>query len=175
MAEWNAIIETSSGDLLRHGFSTLTAGSGETLLTNVTRPKNPRTARGPIARNNIHRWNGSSFDLITRPLADLKQAKRRRLREQMDAFTRGRYSYGQQLGFMFLANEGQTAGMTNRLAHIQQLGDWFKATGDELAAKRQAVNAATDAAGVRAVSLDLATLRSSDPGITVRSAQQITN
>lgn len=65
---WNAIIETSSGDLLRHGFTTVVAGSGETLLPDHERPVTPLVrGSGP----NFSRWDGSAWLLI----ADPDQAK----------------------------------------------------------------------------------------------------
>ncbi len=67
MATWNSIIETASGDLLRHGFTTLVAGTGETLLT-VARPGEPLArGRGP----NFSQWTGSNFIIV----ADPDQAK----------------------------------------------------------------------------------------------------
>ena len=55
---WNAIIETSSGDLLRHGYSTLVAGGGETLLPDHIRPPDPMVrGRGPL----FSRWDGSAW------------------------------------------------------------------------------------------------------------------
>ncbi len=66
---WNAIIETSSGDLLRHGYTTLVAGAGDTLLPDHIRPSDP-LVRG--AGPNFSRWDGSAWLLI----ADPDQAKR---------------------------------------------------------------------------------------------------
>ncbi len=62
---WNAIIETSSGDLLRHGFDTpFVAGAGETLLTDNIRPVEPFTRdSGP----NVSRWDGSSWSVVADP------------------------------------------------------------------------------------------------------------
>ena len=171
---WNAVIETSSGDLLRHGFGPVTAGAGETELLDAPRPRAPKIANGDVDRDDFHRWNGSSFDLIGRSLVSLKRTKITRLTGGLDGFLERSYSVAQQLGFLFLANEGQTGGLTARLTFIQQLGDWFKAAGTELATQRTAVNAAATPAAVRAIELDLATLRTADPKITVRAAQQIT-
>lgn len=64
MATWNAIIETATGDLLRHGFSTLVAGTGETLLTTAPRPAEP-LARGKA--ENFSQWTGSAFILVADP------------------------------------------------------------------------------------------------------------
>ena len=59
---WNAVIETSSGDLLRHGFdTTLTAAAGETLLTDHVRPVEP-LVRG--SADNFSRWDGSTWSVI---------------------------------------------------------------------------------------------------------------
>lgn len=171
---WNAVIETSSSDLLRHGFGPVTAAAGETELLDVPRPRDPKIANGDVDRDDFHRWNGSSFDLIARTIQSLRRAKITKLIGQMDGFLERSYSVAQQLGFLFLANEGQTGGMTARLTFIQQLGDWFKVAGAELATQRSAVNAAATPAAVRAIELDLITLRASDPRITVRAAQQIT-
>ena len=66
---WNAVIETSSGDLLRHGFTTLAAGGGETLLPDHERPVDPLArGRGPA----FSRWTGSIWEVV----ADPDQAKR---------------------------------------------------------------------------------------------------
>lgn len=61
---WNAIIETSSGDLLRHGYTTLVAGAGETLLPDHLRPSDPMV-RG--AGPNFSRWDGSVWLEIADP------------------------------------------------------------------------------------------------------------
>ncbi len=61
---WNAIIETSSGDLLRHGYTTLVAGAGETLLPDHVRPSEPMVRGvGP----NFSRWDGSAWLEIADP------------------------------------------------------------------------------------------------------------
>lgn len=65
---WNAIIETATGDLLRHGYTVLTAGAGETLLPDHVRPSDPLVrGSGP----NFSRWDGSAWLTI----ADPDQAK----------------------------------------------------------------------------------------------------
>ncbi len=61
---WNAIIETATGDLLRHGFSTLAAGAGETLLPDHLRPIEPKV-RG--AGPEFSRWDGSAWLVIADP------------------------------------------------------------------------------------------------------------
>lgn len=66
---WNAVIETASGDLLRHGYTDLVAGGGETLLPDHVRPIEP-LVRG--AGPNFSRWDGSAWQVI----ADPDQAKR---------------------------------------------------------------------------------------------------
>lgn len=62
---WNALIETSSGDLLRHGFDTpFVAGADETLLTDNPRPVEPFARdSGP----NISRWDGSAWSVVADP------------------------------------------------------------------------------------------------------------
>ena len=60
----NGIYETSSGDLLRAGFSALTAGGGETLRTDVPHPAKRRYAAN---ETQMHRWNGSTWVLVTNP------------------------------------------------------------------------------------------------------------
>ncbi len=66
---WNAIIETSTGDLLRHGFTPVAAGAGETELLDHVRPLEPKV-RG--AGPDFSRWDGSAWLVI----ADPDQAKR---------------------------------------------------------------------------------------------------
>jgi hypothetical protein len=61
---WNAVIETSSGDLLRHGYTDLVAGGGETLLPDHVRPGEPMV-RG--AGPNFSRWDGSAWLEIADP------------------------------------------------------------------------------------------------------------
>ncbi len=61
---WNAIIETASGDLLRHGYTTLVAGGTETLLPDHVRPAEPRV-RG--AGPDFSRWDGSAWQVIADP------------------------------------------------------------------------------------------------------------
>lgn len=61
---WNAIIETATGDLLRHGYTDLTAGAGETLLPDHIRPIEPMV-RG--AGPNFSRWDGSAWLEIADP------------------------------------------------------------------------------------------------------------
>lgn len=66
---WNAIIETATGDLLRHGFTNLAAGAGETLLPDHIRPVEPLVRGGGP---DFSRWDGSAWQII----ADPDQAKR---------------------------------------------------------------------------------------------------
>jgi hypothetical protein len=61
---WNAIIETSTGDLLRHGFTTVVAGAGETELLDHVRPPEPKV-RG--AGPEFSRWDGSAWQIIADP------------------------------------------------------------------------------------------------------------
>ena len=60
----NGVYETATGDLLRAGFSTFTAGAGETLRSDVPEP--------PLRRRygtsgNMHRWNGSAWVEVAQP------------------------------------------------------------------------------------------------------------
>lgn len=69
---WNAIIETATGDLLRHGFSFLVAGGGETLLSDHERPLEP-IVRG--AGPDFSRWDGSAWQEIADPDQPKKSAE----------------------------------------------------------------------------------------------------
>ena len=62
---WNALIETATGDLLRHGFDApFAAGAGETLLTDNIRPVEPFARdSGP----NVSRWDGSAWSVVADP------------------------------------------------------------------------------------------------------------
>lgn len=71
MATQNGIYETSSGDLLRAGFSTLVAGAGETLRTDVPSPAKIRWSK-KFAK--FHRWNSSAWVEITQPTTDIRTA-----------------------------------------------------------------------------------------------------
>lgn len=61
---WNAVIETASGDLLRHGYTDLVAGGSETLLPDHIRPIEPMV-RG--AGPNFSRWDGAAWLEIADP------------------------------------------------------------------------------------------------------------
>ncbi len=61
---WNAIIETSTGDLLRHGYTDLVAAAGETLLPDHIRPVEPMV-RG--AGPDFSRWDGAAWLEIADP------------------------------------------------------------------------------------------------------------
>lgn len=61
---WNAVIETATGDLFRHGYTTLVAGGGETLLPDHVRPGDPMV-RG--AGPQFSRWDGSAWLEIADP------------------------------------------------------------------------------------------------------------
>jgi len=62
----NGVIETSTGDLLRAGFTDFTAGPGETLRFDVP---NPPQRRGAFYEDgNMHRWTGSEWILVPQPM-----------------------------------------------------------------------------------------------------------
>ena len=71
MATQNGIYETSSGDLLRAGFSTLIAGTGETLRTDIPVPGKVRWSQ---AFSNMHRWSESAWTEVAQPTTDIKIA-----------------------------------------------------------------------------------------------------
>ncbi len=69
---WNAVIETSSGDLVRHAFGPVTSGAGETELLDVIRPVEP-FVRG--AGPNVSRWDGSAWSVVADPDFDKRAAE----------------------------------------------------------------------------------------------------
>ena len=169
---WNAVIETATQDLLRHGFSTLTFDAAtETLLTAAPRPQRPVIQDADEDEDDVHRWNGTTFDLVTRDIVVLRQRKRRRLSGRMESFVAKRYSPGESRDLNALMTEGLSKSFTNRIALVQTWIDWLRLTIDELRTKRQDVNAATTPAAVRAVTLDIETLRNADPNVGVRAVE----
>ena len=62
------IIETTSGDLLRAGYSTFTPGTGESDAP--TPLPVPPLIRRPGEPGNHHRWNGSAYIEVAQPLPD---------------------------------------------------------------------------------------------------------
>lgn len=60
----DGIIETATGDLLRAGYSTFSAGPGETLRTDV--PEGPLVRYAP-GESQMHRWTGAIWTLVANP------------------------------------------------------------------------------------------------------------
>ncbi len=169
---WNAVIDTATQDLLRHGFSTLTFDAAvETLLTDVPRPKRPRRQDSGEDEDDVHRWNGTTFDLVTRDIAEIRRRKILRLTNRMESFVEKRYSTAESRDLNALMIEGISKSLTNRVALVQTWIDWLRLTIDELRTQRQAINAATTPAAVRAVDLDIDTLRTADPNVRVRQVE----
>jgi len=67
MATYSAIYEDSTGDLLRVGYSALTAGTGETLRADCPFPGK---VRDDASHANMHRWNGSAWVEVTNVIQD---------------------------------------------------------------------------------------------------------
>ena len=112
--------------------------------------------------------------LTGRDLADVKRDKIQRLQVRMELFVEQRYSTTERLDLIMLMTEGLSKTFPNRIATVQTWIDWIGLTIDEFATKRAAVNAATSPAEVRAVSLDLAALRTADPNVRVRQVRNET-
>lgn len=64
----NGIIEVSTGYLLRAGFCSFTAGSGEEVRTDVPEPPHVKH-HGDVC---VHRWTGTAWEVVT----DLDEVKR---------------------------------------------------------------------------------------------------
>ena len=64
MATQNGVIETATGDLLRCGRCTFTAGAGETLKDNVPVPGYRRKCGEP---GQYDRWNGAAWVKVDQP------------------------------------------------------------------------------------------------------------
>lgn len=172
---WNAVIETTTQDLLRHGFSTVTFDAAtETELVDVPRPSRPRIQDADEDEDDVHRWNGTTFDLVTRDIGEIRRRKILRLTDRMEGFVVRRYSAAESRDLNALMTEGLSKTFPNRIALVQTWIDWLRLTIDELRTARQAINAATTPTDVRAVDLDLATLRTADPNVRVRQVENET-
>lgn len=58
------VIEDATGDLLRYGYGDFTAGSGETVRTDVPTPS---YRRGDLTATQMSRWTGAVWTLVDQP------------------------------------------------------------------------------------------------------------
>lgn len=64
---YNGVIEDSTGDLLRAGYTDFVAGTGETIKTNVPNPGKIRDTRPGRMFPKMHRWTGSAWEEVNQP------------------------------------------------------------------------------------------------------------
>ncbi len=171
MAQFRAVIETATGDVLRMGYAdfendgTFDAGA-ETQVD----------ADPPVAfpdKDEVLRWNGTALVVVTRNLDVLKARKIAKLQKKFTKYLEDRYSPAVQRSLTLLMGEANSKNFTQRAANIQQGIDWVNLSLTEFYAKRDAVNAATDLASIDVVELDLDTLDVNDPMLTLEGARAI--
>ncbi len=171
MAQFRAVIETATGDVLRMGYAdfendgTFDAGA-ETQVD----------ADPPVAfpgKDEVLRWNGTALVVVSRDLAKVKAEKVLKLDEEITDYLEKRYSPAVQRSLSLFLGEANSKAYTVRAQHIQNGIDWVNAALGEYYTKRDAVNAAVDAAAVDAIELDLDTLDLSDPQLTLEGARAI--
>lgn len=61
----NGVIETSTGNLLRAGFSIFIASEEETLRSDAPQPS---FVKSDTSNNQMHNWNGSAWTLVDKPV-----------------------------------------------------------------------------------------------------------
>ena len=86
------------------------------------------------------------------------------------------YDQPHQASLNALMTEGVMMSYPNRLTYIGGALTWIKSVISYYYTKQDAINAATDAAGVAAVTWDFAgSFDASDPAVVLRTAQNMTN
>ncbi len=177
MAIYRAVIDTVTGNLLRAGYADFENDGSFDPATETVMVTDPivdiqlDAEGGPT----VTHFDGVSFSVVPRDLAILKAEKLKRLKKKFTKYLEKRYSPAVQRSLTLLLGEANSKQFTQRAANIQQGIDWVNLALTEFYAKRDAVEAAVDAAAVDAVELDLDTLDLSDPGLTLEGARAILN
>ncbi len=177
MAIYRAVIDTVTGNLLRAGYTDFENDGSfdpatETVLVVDPIPDIQLDTTGGVT---VTHFDGFTFSVVQRDLAILKAKKLERLNREFTKFLESKYSPAVQRSITLLLGEANAKQFTNRAANIQQGIDWINAGLTEFYTKRDAVEAAVDAAAVDAVELDLDPLDALDPGLTLEGARAILN
>ena len=173
MAQFKAVIETTTSDVLRMGYTDFENDGTFDSGTETQVDADP-----PVAfpsKGEVLRWNGTALVVVQRDLAVLKAEKIGKLSKRFTKYLEKRYSPAVQRSLTLLMGEANSKNFTQRAANIQQGIDWVNLSLTEFYLKRDAVNAATDLATIDAVELDLDTLDVSDPMLTLEGARAILN
>lgn len=173
MAQFRAVIETATNDVLRMGYCDFendgTFDSGTETQVDV---------EPPLAfpgHGEVLRWNGTALVVVQRNLDVLRARKIAKLSKKFTKYLEARYSPAVQRSLTLLMAEANSNQFTQRAANIQQGIDWVNAALAEFYAKRDIVAAALNLAAIDAVELDLDTLDVSDPELTLEGARAILN
>ncbi len=175
MATYRAVIDTATGNLLRAGYTDFENDGSfdpatETVVVTDPIPDIQLDAEGGTT---VTHFDGFAFSVVQRDLAILKAKKLERLDRKFTKFLEKKYSPAVQRSLTLMLGEANSKSFTLRAANIQQGIDWINAGLTEFYAKRDAVNAAVDAAAIDAVELDLDALDVLDPKLTLEGARAI--
>lgn len=177
MAIYRAVIDTATGNLLRAGYADFENDGSFDPTTETVIVTDPildiqLDAEGGAT---VTHFDGFAFSVVQRDLAILKAKKIERINREFTKFLERKYSPAVQRSLTLLLGEANSKQFTQRAANIQQGIDWINAGLTEFYAKRDAVEAAVDAAAVDAVDLDLDALDVLDPKLTLEGARAILN
>ncbi len=173
MAQFRAVIETATSDVLRMGYVDFENDGTFDFSTETQVDADP-----PLAfpgNGEVLRWNGTALVVVLRNLDVLQARKIKKLQKKFTKYLEDRYSPAVQRSLTLLMAEANSKQFTQRAANIQQGIDWVNQALGEFYAKRDAVEAATDLASIDAIELDLDTLDLNDPMLTLEGARDILN
>ena len=106
-------------------------------------------------------------------LQDKKDAKFNELEQEFTEALESLYPTGRQVWFTKAASDAKSEGRTDRLAYINTLWDWINSGAAVLFAAQDLMKSKASADEVEAVSLDLGDWLSSDPKVSIRTAEGI--
>jgi hypothetical protein len=171
MAQFRAVIETATNDVLRMGYCDFendgTFDAGTETQVDV---EPPLTFPG---HGEVLRWNGTALVVVQRNLDVLKARKIKKLSKRFTKYLEDRYSPAVQRSLTLLMAEASSKNFTQRAENIQQGIDWVNLALAEFYTKRDVVATAINLAAIDVVELDLDTLDQSDPGLTLEGARAI--
>lgn len=172
MAIYRAVIVTATSELLRTGYTDFENDGSFDAATETVIITDPTSIPEP-APGDVVTFDGVNFVVVPRNLIEVKTEKVFTLNKQITEYLEERYSPAVQRSLTLFLGEANSKAYTVRAQHIQAGIDWVNESLGEYYTKRDAVNAAVDAAAVNAIELDLDTLDLSDPQLTLEGARAI--
>ncbi len=177
MTTWHAVIDTASGELLRHGYSEMAYNDSiETLLIGTTRPRGLRTRR-QIRTDDVSVWDfvNETWSLQDKDITVVQDRIINRLRQQVKSEVESRYPPHNQATYALMYSHAHRAGLNVRADYLEAAIGWADAVFGFFYQERDAILALTTVAAVQTYSWQagLDALLAADPQASIEAARAI--